>query len=170
MRVSYNKYYLVFHQFQFDAYCFGINRHTSKDYLEYYSKIEDSRFSYIKNSPHVTDWARLKDCEFKNDFLRPMGVTCSSHIKFFNSDRWQSACFEINRTGRCTFTPKERKILKIIDAHLANLYRNFYVNPSVHTQNLPNFGLSKPLTPRETEIVDLLLKGMSPKQISIRNS
>ena len=146
----------------------GIHQGVSEDYLTYYSKLEDGRFFYTRKNSDVYDWSQLKNCEFKNDFIDPMGITFSSHIKFFNIDRWLSACLEINRTGKCNFTPMEKRILKIIRAHLANLYRNFFVNFSSRSHKSSEFKLNKSLTPRENEIVDLLVKGMSPKQISLR--
>lgn len=145
-----------------------MTQEMSDAYLTYYSSLHGGRFSYRYVIPHDIDWNTIKDCEYKADFIKALKINHSTSINFYTNDRWMTAGFVISRTRKNGFTPTERRMLKILRAHLANLHANLFVAGS-DSKNKDNYqGLEKPFTKRESEIANMLLGGMSPKQISQR--
>ena len=146
----------------------GVKPSLSDDYLNYYIKLHNEKFSYVKATPMVIDWANVEDCEYKTDYIKPQRVHSSASFIFYNSDRWPKAAFVINRTGKCGYTATEKETLTIIRRHLANLHGIFMNAADRRPACDFNVDISKPLTKRESEMVELLAKGMSPGQISKR--
>ncbi len=146
-----------------------MSRKMSDEYLHYYSELHGGRFSYLYVIPHEIDWDMIEDCEYKSDFIKAMKINHSTSINFYTDDRWMSAGFVISRTRKNGFTQTESMILKILRSHIGNLYANLFVSSSRSRKQNQYQELQKPFSGRELEIADMLLKGMSPKQISSRN-
>ncbi len=145
-----------------------MSRKMSDKYLHYYSELHGGRFSYLYVIPHEIDWDTIEDCEYKFDFIKAMKINHSTSINFYTDDHWMSAGFVISRTSKSGFTETERSILKILRSHIENLYANLFVTSSRSRKQNQYPELFKPFTERELEIADMLLRGMSPKQISSR--
>ncbi len=140
----------------------------SDEYLNYYSELHGGWFSYLYVIPHEIDWDTIEDCEYKADFIKAQKINHSTSINFYSDDHWMTAGFVISRTRKNGFTQTEEMILKILRSHLANLNANLFVTASKSGKQNQYPDLHKPFTARESEIANMLLKGMSPKQISSR--
>lgn len=146
----------------------GKKQKWSDLYFDYYSKVEDGRFSLRALSSSEYMWGNFEDCEFKKHFIKPQGVNCTSIIKLSKIDYWPSVVFSIQRVSKCEFSQREKTILSILRPHLCNLYKNFFIStPKFSTQGI-FINATNLLTERESMIVDLLSTGMSPAQISER--
>ena len=74
----------------------------------------------------------------------------------------------LNRSGHAGFTETEKNILRVIRPHLSNLHANLFVaSAESKTTGIPQ-DEQKHLSKRESEIVDLLCKGMNPARIGSR--
>ena len=145
-----------------------MSRKMSDEYLHYYSELHGGQFSYLYVIPHEIDWDTIEDCEYKFDFIKAMKINHSTSINFYTDDHWMSAGFVISRTRKNGFTQNESMILKILRSHLDNLYANLFVSSSGSGKQNQYPELHKPFSRRELDIAEMLLRGMSPKQISSR--
>ncbi len=67
------------------------------------------------------------------------------------------------------FTNEECAVLSVLNRHLDNLFRNFYVEPpATHGDTIALSQSGFNLTARETDIAKLLLVGLSPKRIATK--
>ncbi|MBU3947625.1 MAG: LuxR C-terminal-related transcriptional regulator [Proteobacteria bacterium] len=149
----------------YDQVLLGVGPKWSKAYLEYYSKIEDSRYSYLKFHEGLKDWSKYGNGEFITDFIKPQRINYSVGYRFYSPDHCIKSIISIDRTSSYGFSQLEMEILSIIQTHIANLHTNLFVAPSANS-NCTIFSKSEePLTKRESEIAGLLCKGMTPIQI-----
>lgn len=150
----------------YDQVLLGVGSKWSKAYLEYYSKIEDGRYSYFNFNPGLKDWSKYGNGEFITDFIKPQRINYSVGYRFYSQDHCIKSIISIDRTGSFGFSQLEMKILSIIQTHIANLHTNLFVIPPVNSNSALFSKSEEPLTKRESEIAGLLCKGMTPIQIS----
>lgn len=173
-------YYINDNYMVYDENLFGVDKKWTHLYHDYYSKIENGRysiFSNVMNNGHILtpriencvhDWTSYKNDEFIIDYIKPQGLRYS--IGFGLHDIYNSlkiTCI-LDRTNYGRFTDKELTVLNLVRCHLNNLHKNFYVN--ISDNNISNIEgivkFQKVLTSREAEIVELLKKGVTPVNIS----
>jgi DNA-binding CsgD family transcriptional regulator len=157
-----------------DEFLLNKNPRIVQDYKEYYSKLEDGRYSvsvrirtkkvYNRIQEYVKDWNIEKSNEFVTDYIRPQGIQYSFGLELCDTnDSVKSLCV-IDRVRQAKFNDAEMRIMATIFPHLRNLYRNFFFQTMESDANT-NSALSC-LTARESEIVALLCKGIGPRLIS----
>ena len=152
----------------FDQVLIGVDAEWSQIYLNYYSRLENHRFSYLVPTPNFIEWKDVENCEYLRDFIRPQKVHHTAALKFFNAEGWLTGALCINRKGNSGFTLIEKELVNLIRAHINNLHANFFVRPAPPPQQFNFFNAEGTLTRRESQIVDLLCKGMNPQLISRR--
>lgn len=171
-------YYINDNGIVYDEYLFGVDKRWTHLYHEYYSKIENGRysiFSNIINKGHfftskiencVHDWTNHECDEFLTDYIRPQGIRYTVGFGLHDNYNTLKITCILDRISYSKFTNKELNVLNLILAHLENLHRNFYVNVSDNGNVNNNIKFQTPLTMREAEIAELLSKGVTPTNIS----
>jgi DNA-binding CsgD family transcriptional regulator len=151
-----------------DEFLLNIDPQIIWDYKEYYSKVEDGRYSIsvrartTKESIH--DWTTEKHNEFVTHYIRPQSIRYSFGLGLYDAnDAPKSTCI-INRIGKAKYSDAEMGIMAAILPHLRNLYRNFFFDTAENCSNTDS-ALSG-LTARESEIVAQLCNGSGPALIS----
>lgn len=138
----------------------------SKAYIDYYSKIEEGRFSYFIDKPDEKDWSDYRNSEIATDYMAPQRIRHSATLKLYSSDHFLRGAIGLNRSCSSGFTQSEKEILSVLRPHLSNLHKNLFVAGCENKSCDPSGDEAKHLTGRETQITDLLCKGLSPGQIS----
>ncbi len=181
--IPYNQariYYINDNYTVYDENLFGVEKKWTHLYHEYYSKIENGRYSIFSNvmsNGHIIvpkieccvhDWTSYKNDEFIIDYIKPQGLRYSTGFGLQDIYNSMKILCILDRTNYGRFTDKELAILNMVRCHLNNLHKNFYVNISDYdTPNIENIDIFKQvLTSRETEIVRFLKKGVTPANIS----
>ena len=163
-----------------DEKLFGVDKRWTSSYHEYYSKIENGRYSLFakayKNGHYyvpkiedsIRDWEHCEHDQFVNEYLKPQGIRYSFGFLLFDNQNSPHCMFILDRTSKTKFTAQELQATNVALAHLNNLFQNYFVDVSglIHTENL--LKLDDHLTDREVEITELLKKGFSPTNISQR--
>lgn len=181
--VPYDKarvYYINDNKIVYDEYLIKVNKKWTRLYHEYYSKVENGRYSIFYNLNNkgyffnskiencVYDWTNHQSNEFLVDYIRPQEIRYSIGLGLYDTyNNLKCTCI----LDRCTyhkFTVKELNILNAVWPHLNNLYKNLHVNVQGFRSNNfeVNTKIQQALTPRETEIVNMLCKGVTPANIS----
>jgi DNA-binding CsgD family transcriptional regulator len=156
-----------------DEFLLNMDPQIIRDYKEYYSKLEDGRYSisarirekkvYNSIQECVHDWSMEENNEFVADYVRPQGIRYSLGLALCDiNDSVKSVCI-INRIRQAKFCDAEMRIMATIFPHLRNLHRNLFFKTMESDANA-NSALSC-LTARESEIVALLCKGIGPQRI-----
>jgi DNA-binding CsgD family transcriptional regulator len=171
-----------------DEVLIGVEQRWSDIYREYYSKIENGRYSIsarIENTRYsiptrtengrytipklkgsVYDWTRYEgDDEFITNYIRPQRLRYSAGFGFYDADSFMKSTYTLDRTSRSGYTHEELDIIRIVQPHLDNLHKNLFVLPSRNVY-IRNPQVQRSLTKRESEIAELLCKGMTPIKIS----
>lgn len=147
-------------------------------YLEYYSKIEDGKYSISKLvksgdrslqniNLRIRDWTQQGNDEFMKDYIKPQGIHYSASFMYHSTDNFTKSIYVLDRISRVGFSKDEVDLMNIVQPHLDNLYRNMHVMLS--SGNLKNLSeLEGILSKREREISKLICNGLTPAQISER--
>ncbi len=116
----------------------------------------------------VRDWTIQDNDEFLSDYVRPQGIRYSFGFGLFDIYNSLKGTCILDRIGNVNYSKEEMQIMYYIRTHLDNLYRNFYVKIFDNSNIENNIKVQSSLTERETEIADLLSKGVTPSQISTK--
>lgn len=160
----------------YDEFLLGVDRHITKAYHMYYSRIQDGQYSAVKRSTTlhpaktvVCDWTAYPKDQFIEEHLRPQGIRYSTGFCLYDMQGMPAVLFCMDRTSRVNYSPVDCRLLDQIKQHLDNLFRNFYVPVGEsQTQDIRSMKTDTPLTKRETEIALLLKDGVSPENIAQR--
>ncbi|HQE70040.1 MAG TPA: helix-turn-helix transcriptional regulator, partial [Atopobiaceae bacterium] len=177
----------------FDEHLLGVSKKITKEYHEYYSGVDQNRYSAIKRlrdkaresvisddegieqgmrvsrqEIKVMDWSREPhDTQFYRDHVSRLGLTYSTGFKLCDSRGRARVLFCIDRTRPVTFTADERATLSLVSTHLDNMCRKMFGNsPSTAGDTIGLMASGIPLTERERQICTMLMRGESPKSIS----
>ncbi len=160
----------------YDEVLFGVDKRWSKAYLEYYSKIENGRYSILSKvdnyfadfnfSNGVHDWIDSERDEFVNDYIRPQGIHYSLGFGLHSNDNFMKSAFTLDRTDNRGYTYEEVNIMEIMQAHLDNLHKNLFVLTVTDSNYINNSKNQTPLSKREREIIELLCNGITTMNIS----
>lgn len=171
-------YYLNDNRTVYDESLFEVDKRWTKAYHEYYSQVENGRYSlfekteknghyfYPNTEDRVRDWTTCKPDEFINDYLRPQKIQYSFGFSLHDNYHSAKSMFILDRITYKKFTNEELDILNFLLPHLENLYKNFYIDVSESNDFSTCLEEQSLLTKRETEIANLLGKGVSPTNIS----
>ena len=161
-----------------NQYLKNIDKRQVTAYHEYYSKLENGRYSipldmkdqmnparpYTILNTH--DWVNAPADEFVCDYIRTIGISYSLGFSLYDVDGSLRMFFMLDRTSPIDFSDAEIRNLCLAIPQLNNLHKNFYSRVS-ERQELSQLSLSdSQLTGRENEIATLLCQGVSPANIS----
>jgi DNA-binding CsgD family transcriptional regulator len=161
----------------YDDMLFDVDQRWPRAYYDYYSQIENGKYSLCKRSEKngfplltgalkgVYDWGKCGDDEFLSDYIRPQGIRHSFGFALYDMRTVCKKICMLDRTGPVGFSRFEQDILSILISHLENLHRNFYIGTSDECA-VGRKGSMEELTARESEISDLICKGFSPEKIA----
>ena len=159
-----------------DAILLGVDKWWNDLYLEYYSKIENERYSILRQIDEsrqakvnfradMLDWTSLNDCEFLNGYIKPQGLKYSLGFGLRDNMGSTYIIYTLDRTKKDGFTQEEINILSTLQPHINNLYNSLAVLMPV--RSLPACADKQSLlTKRETEIAKYLYQGITPANIS----
>ena len=158
-----------------NQYLKNIDKQWSNLYLEYYSKVDNGRYSLEKkdlreNSTHpiinIRVWENEDSNEFISEYINSRGVKYSLGFALFDLYGMPRTIFALDKKRNKNFTHDEFKTISMIIPLLNNLHKSFFYQETsrINTYNV-SWG-TEDLTSREKEIVDLLCKGISPTNIS----
>ena len=119
------------------------------------------------------DNLQLRDAfktEYYNDFLLPQKIRYTAGFILFSRENIPCGTLVLNRSDSCgMFSDEELMLLKISAQHISNYSRMLSISESLKKIPVMITELetgNKILSPRETEIVSLLMKRMKPSEIS----
>ena len=145
-------------------------------YMNSYAYAKDNiEFSLVqeyRERPNVIDlilydWKDEADNEFIKDYLRPLGLTYSLGLVFFDLYGNYRTVMSLDKFSKHCFTESELLNMYWAFPHLANLHKNFFYKPDENDNSIEIFtGENSGLTKREAEIANLLCDGMSPSNVS----
>lgn len=153
----------------------GADRNWIDAYFQYYSKLEDGRYSLVQNGLRTEssifhnyyDWSNAQSSEFISDYIVPQGLQYSLVVLFHDESELTKAVCTFDRTIQSNFTKKELAIIEVLQAHLDNLHKNLFV---VIEEKIQDIGSNESelslLTQREKEIVKLICAGLTSANIS----
>lgn len=150
------------------------------EYYDFYSKEDNGLYStvaaaarFARRYPSVEQCVRnytsYDNSSFFSEYIRPNHIEHSFGLGLRDTHNALRCMFSLDRVRNVRFSEDEIEIMRIIRPHLDNLHQNFFVEPPDSECQTGN-GLSGDLTRREREIAELLMRGVSPKNISMRLS
>ena len=159
-----------------DDVLFGVDNRWPSSYYQYYSKILNGKYSLARRidgtgrrndreSSGVYDWINCDCDEFVSDYIRPQGIRYSYGFGLRDMNDRCKRLVMMDRLGLPCFSDVEMRIMATLIEHLSYLHRNFYFNENDESA-VGRKGTDEALTPRETEIANLIRKGYSPKLIA----
>lgn len=163
----------------YDAYVLGIDNQWIRAYLEYYSSLENGRYSIFgksirngnytyekKTEQRVRNWVDSAPDEFITNYVRPLGLKYSLGFNLHDFHNAAKSLFVLDRVTNVEFSKQELETMTIICTHLENLHRNFYAPPPNEYTATNKIKSTAPLTRRETELAELIVRGVSTAGIS----
>lgn len=159
----------------FDTILYGADRDWIEAYFQYYSELEDGRYSLFQNEFHTEsslfynyyDWTNEQSSEFISDYIVPQGLRHSLSVIFHDESDFPKAVCIFDRTTQSNFTKRELAIIEILQAHLDNFHKNLHVVLENKDQNIGSVDAELSLlTQREKEIVKLICDGLTSANIS----
>lgn len=161
------------------AFCIGVDSQVEQQYYDFYSNVNSVEFSTVasaaKFAAHnysVEDCIRkLTDFReedgFFQDYVKPNRIIYSFGLPLQDTHHSLRGLISLDRTEDIPYTPHEIEIMKVLRPNLDNLHQNFYAfsEPTDISESFqaPQVEI---LSKREKQIADLLLQGVTPKNIS----
>lgn len=160
-----------------DQYLWHIDERWSSMYLTYYADTEGGRFSCdpskrdIHENPsgvtlNVRNWKNVQSDEFVPQFIQARGLKYSCGFALFDMHKNYRAMISLDRLVDRDFSEEELEALRLAIPMLNNLHKNFYYAGFSLREIRNATWKDAELTMRETEIADLLCKGISVSSIS----
>lgn len=162
------------------TFCLGVDPEVESEYYEFYAKKDTlvystvsaaSRFArqYPSVEQCVRNYASYGNDDFFSEYIQPNHIEHSFGLGLRDTHNALRCMISLDRVCSAQFSEDEIEIMRIIRPHLDNLYQNFYVElPDSEGRDIKRY--PKCLTRREQEIAELLIKDVSPKNISNRLS
>ena len=154
----------------------GFTERWMSMYMNYYSRATETDFSLDQEAVeedgkgcvtlidwHELDW--IKD-DFIVNYIKPRRLSQSLSFILFDLKGAPATVFCLDRLVDGVFTDHEIETVKLLTAHLNNLYKNMFVRPSGQLRIWDKARDEVDLTPREKEVLDLLCQGVKPAFIS----
>lgn len=155
----------------YDEILFNVNNQWCDDYIQFYTEIENDRFSVnpqvrrteeLKISGNYYSWENYEEDEFVIDYVKPQGLKSSIGFGLCGNDGLLKCVLSLDRIDKSNYTRSDLAIVRVVQPHLNNLHINMYVGK-------PNDSIRKSqqsLTKREIEIANLLCRGLAPHDIA----
>lgn len=154
----------------------GFSERWSSMYLNYYSRSTSKDFGLTKDAVEVEgrgyvsliDWhgyAWMHD-GFIQDYIKPRRLSQTLSFVLFDLKGAPATIFCLDRLVEGTFSGREHEIVKLLTAHLGNLYKNLFVRPTEQVRMWDGVSGVDDLTQREREVLDLLCQGIKPVYIA----
>jgi len=158
----------------FNEVLFGVDKRWSKEYLEYYSQIENGRYStnrepLVRRNKYevsIREWDAHQPDEFITDYIKPQGLRYSTGFCLHDANHSRKCLCILDRTKNNRYTTEEIEILSVVQPELDNLHQNLFVLPPTSSTYREESSQEVPLTPREAEITCLLCEGITTANIS----
>jgi len=164
----------------FHEHLIGVDKKWTEAYHEYYSQLDNGAYSLFgkttmpcgrysilnRAEERVRDWTAHSSNEFVRDYVRPQGLCYSLGIILHDVQGSPKTMYILDRICPVPFSRKELGAIDLAWPHLDNLHRNFFVQIPGHVSASVSDTNCTPLTTRESEIADLLIKGITPANIS----
>lgn len=154
----------------------GFPEHWSQMYVNYYSKSVTDDFSLTGEAFEIDgrgyvdliDWRDIDwiHDDFMDNYIKPRDLSQSLSFVLFDLKGSPATIFSLDRIGDGTFTPIECETIRLVTAHLNNLYKNLFVRPSGQVRMWDGVAGANELTKREREVLDLLCQGIRPNYIA----
>lgn len=157
-----------------DQYLLNTDEYWSNIYLDYYSGIDNNRYSYNRDSSigegcKMRDWQQEQVSEFISGLVRPRGLKYSLGFSLHDLNGCGRIMFCLDRLDNERFSNNELMTLSMSIPMLNNLHKNFYyqrTSPAGSEEAKRAIMDKARLTAREVEVTDLLCQGVSPAKIS----
>lgn len=157
-------------------YFYNIPRRWSTVYLEWYSHSRNSDFSLYNDYADddsegpvkLIQWDRYEwwgDDELE-EYIKGRGIKTSLAFTLFDLHDNPATSISLDRVTDRRFSTSEVRTLRIIAAHLNNLYKNLFVRPAGQVRLWDGIPGGDTLTTREREVLDLLCEGFTPSSIA----
>lgn len=154
----------------------GFSDRWMQMYLNYYAKSVDDDFGLTSDvfetegSGHVDliDWHEIDwiQNDFMRNYIRPRRLSQTLSFTLFDLKGAPATAFALDRLVDGKFTQLEVETVKLIAAHLGNLYKNLFARPTAQVRMWDGIAGVDELTQREREVLDLLCQGVKPAYIS----
>lgn len=154
----------------------GFSERWSQMYLDYYSKSERDDFGLTKDVFEIDgagfvdliDWSELDwiQGDFMENYIKPRRLSQSLSFVLFDLKGAPATIFCLDRLVDKTFSRQDVETIKLLTAHLGNLYKNLFVRPTDQVRMWDGMAGVNDLTQREREVLDLLCQGIKPVYIA----
>ncbi len=124
---------------------------------------ENSGFDFSR----IIEWDSFEKSEYMTDYIRRRGIKYSWGFCFFDLNGSYRVIISLDRSRNVPFSEIERTRVELALPILNNMHRNFFYQGMDNKDNSTQSTWRRyGLTPRESEIADLLCQGMSVQNIS----
>jgi len=154
----------------------GFPERWSDMYLNYYSKSVTDDFSLTSDAFEIEgrgyvdliDWHDIDwiHDDFMDNYIKPRSLSESLSAVLFDLKGSPATIFCLDRLNEGKFTDREVEVIRLLTAHLGNLYKNLFVRPTEQVRMWDGVAGVNELTQREREVLDLLCQGIKPVYIS----
>ncbi len=153
-------------------YLKNIDEKYSREFLDYYAGTVGhyDEFANLRENPNrptinVHEWKKEGPSDFIKDFILMRGLCYSVGFALYDLNANIRTVVALDRMKDSPFTGKELYSLQLF-VNLANqMHKNFYYHGGIRDIQQETWQDAK-LTAREIEVVDLLIQGVSPGNIS----
>ncbi len=145
-------------------------------YMNYYSRTTRTDFSLDREAVEddgggYVSHINWRDLDWINDdfivnYIKPRRLSETLSFILFDLKGAPATIFCIDRLVDGTFSEQEIEVVRLLAAHLGNLYKNMFVRPSGQLRIWDKVRDEVNLTPREKEVLDMLCQGVKPAFIS----
>jgi DNA-binding CsgD family transcriptional regulator len=156
----------------YDELLIGVNKRWPLYYREHYSSLY-SYLTFTKNggctTPKALDvrnWADSENNEFIQEYIKPQGLKYSLGFDLRDNNGFTKCIFSLDRLNYNRFTEKEIDIIYLLRMHLNNLHKNLFIHLKSEGNYKSKVRTSDSLTKCETEIGELICRGVKPVNIS----
>ena len=148
------------------SYIKNLEEDRFQDYLDYYQKFDlyKKAIHLLEKPPVVNrasdhlDYNDWENNKHRADFLKPQNIYHISCMEIIEKNKIL-ASLSLHRSKKHTdFTDRELEILKLLAPIIKNVYLSF--------QNILNETISDKLTPREKQILPMLLRNYSTLELA----
>lgn len=150
------------------------NTYWRQVYQDYYGFVENRPFQYFVDIPedpviptiNVRDWEKEWSEQSIHFFVQPIGLKYSCGFALYDLNGKYKTIFSLDRHTKSPFSNDDLYNLQLAVCQLNELHKNFYYRKSHLDAMEQEFWTDAHLTAREIEVVDLLIQGFSPQEIS----
>lgn len=155
-----------------DYYLYNINPKWMSLYLGYYANADRGVYSLLRHNCdepdriYVHQWSFEQSGEVIRDYIRPRNLVTTLSFLMRDASGCVRTIFALDRLSDEPYTDQEIETVKAVRNLLALFHRLLFICTDNETAHLSACAELQTLTPRETEIVDLLEQGIAPANIA----